>query len=523
MPTSGARSGTTSPTTATHGTPAARGQLDHAADHLALEGLLVEEALAGDDEVGALDPVVEVELVGHHVEARHQRRPGRGQPAGQAAGGARRRRASRTSTPWSAQVDLGQALEPAAQQLDLGRRRALLRGEHLGGVDEAGADVAQRHAARRPRSRCSGYSARSAPSPPSVVAEPPTPTSTRRAPASTAAAISSPVPAVDAATGSLPSGPPTSASPDARAISITAVRPSSRHAACDRLAERAGDDVVVRLGPPSTSSVPSPPSAIGTSSHVPPGGAAARRRPRPLPRHVAAQLVGGDHHRTSSCRRSGHHAPHAADSVAQCGRAGRPPGGPASLDRPWIAPVVIVSNRGPLSFRRDDDGDLVGPTRGRRPRVGPRPAGRRHRTRPGSPPPCPTATARPRPTGVIEAEGFRVRLLALDRRGVTGWPTTWSATRCCGSSTTGSATCPRARRFGRDLREAWDAYRAGQPRPSPTPWPRSRPRAPPCSCRTTTSACWASAWPSAGPTWPRCTSATRPSPPRPGCGCCPTT
>ena len=39
-------------------------------------------------------------------------------------------------------VHLGQPLEPAAQQLDLRRRRALLRREHVGGVDEAGADVA---------------------------------------------------------------------------------------------------------------------------------------------------------------------------------------------------------------------------------------------------------------------------------------------------------------------------------------------------------------------------------------------
>ena len=64
---------------------------------------------------------------------------------------------------------------------------------------------------------------RSAGSPPSVLAEPPIPTTIRWAPRSRAATISSPVPAVDAASGSLPSAPPTRARPDARAISITAV------------------------------------------------------------------------------------------------------------------------------------------------------------------------------------------------------------------------------------------------------------------------------------------------------------
>jgi hypothetical protein len=71
--------------------------------------------------------------------------------------------------------------------------------------------------------------ARMAPRPPSVVAEPPTPTTMRRAPASSAVAISSPVPWVVAAIGSFPSGPPTKARPDARAISMTAVRPTNRH------------------------------------------------------------------------------------------------------------------------------------------------------------------------------------------------------------------------------------------------------------------------------------------------------
>ena len=63
------------------------GQLDHAADDLAVERLRVEEPLAGDDQVGLLDRLVEI---------RPRRRPGRsptrasapthGEPAGQSAG-----------------------------------------------------------------------------------------------------------------------------------------------------------------------------------------------------------------------------------------------------------------------------------------------------------------------------------------------------------------------------------------------------------------------------------------------------
>ena len=68
-----------------------------------------------------------------------------------------------------------------------------------------------------------------APAAPSVVALPPQATSTTCAPSATAAAMSSPVPRVDAATASRSSGA-TSARPLARAISMTAVPPSSSSA-----------------------------------------------------------------------------------------------------------------------------------------------------------------------------------------------------------------------------------------------------------------------------------------------------
>ena len=85
------------------------------------------------------------------------------------------------------------------------------------------------------------------------------------APASSAMSISSPVPMVDAAIASLFAAPPTNVSPDARAISITAVPRCSRHSALHRIAERAGDRRR-SVGPPSASSVPSPPSATGSST-----------------------------------------------------------------------------------------------------------------------------------------------------------------------------------------------------------------------------------------------------------------
>ena len=80
--------------------------------------------------------------------------------------------------------------------------------------------------------------------------------------------MSSPVPLVVAATASLPAAPPTSAMPDARAISITAVGAPSletrRHSAVTG-APSGPVTTVVRSSPPTTSRRPSPPSAIGTS------------------------------------------------------------------------------------------------------------------------------------------------------------------------------------------------------------------------------------------------------------------
>ena len=138
-------------------------------------------------------------------------------------------------------VLVGEPLEPTGEHPTCAGVGALLRAEHLGRVDERGASRRTRRAARRRASATGALIARSAPSPPSVVADPPRPTMIRFAPASSAASISSPVPVVVAAIGSLPSAPPASVSPHARAISMTAVPRCIRHSGLDRVAERAGD------------------------------------------------------------------------------------------------------------------------------------------------------------------------------------------------------------------------------------------------------------------------------------------
>ena len=136
------------------------------------------------------------------------------------------------------------------------------------------------------------------------------------------------------------------------AISITAVRPSSRHAASTG-SPSGPVTVVVRLGPPSASSVPSPPSAIGTSSQSQPSSKAAS----PIALATAAadavprSLSGAATTRTPPCW---HCARRGRGRLALVDTVG-PPMAPAPPDRP----IVLVSNRGPVSFERDDDGALA--------------------------------------------------------------------------------------------------------------------------------------------------------------------
>ena len=127
------------------------------------------------------------------VEARHQLGPDGGQAAGQAPGGAAALEGLHVDAVLG-QVDLGQALEPAPQQLHLGRGGALLRSEHLGRVEEAGAHVAGHHQldAPQPLRRVERPQGAQAPVGGGRAAH--ARRCTRRAPSSTAAPISSPVP-----------------------------------------------------------------------------------------------------------------------------------------------------------------------------------------------------------------------------------------------------------------------------------------------------------------------------------------
>ncbi len=97
-------------------------------------------------------------------------------------------------------------------------------GAKTSAASSKGTEVSQRTSSFAPRSPAASR-ASIAPWPPSVVALPPAATSTRRAPASTAAAISSPVPALLARSGSRSSSP-TRSRPDAAATSTIAVEPS---------------------------------------------------------------------------------------------------------------------------------------------------------------------------------------------------------------------------------------------------------------------------------------------------------
>ena len=127
--------------------------------------------------------------------------------------------------------------------------------------------------------------------PPSVVADPPTPTIIARVP-DCFRSSSSPTPSVDAAIGSLPSAPPARSSPLARALSITAI-----HREAPLALDRSPNGPVtfdVRLAPPNTSSVPSPPSASGISTQSwPSSQQAALMAARLGGRGGAAELVGG--------------------------------------------------------------------------------------------------------------------------------------------------------------------------------------------------------------------------------------
>ena len=175
--------------------------------------------------------------------------------------------------------DLRRAWRPSAGRTRWRRRRS----------------ASSRRRRRRARSRRSAAgepTASKAPSPPSVVDDPPQPITMRRAPASRAARRSWPTPVVLARTGSSPRGRGSRARPAARDISTTAVSgaapsgpPSMRHSASTRAPSGPVTTVVCGV-PPRARSRPSPPSDMGTSSAVQPAARAASGDGR---RHLAGR------------------------------------------------------------------------------------------------------------------------------------------------------------------------------------------------------------------------------------------
>ena len=111
-------------------------------DHLARGAGVVEASLAGDHQVGAVEVVVEVELVGDQLEARQQRPTECSQRAPEPA----RSAAAGDRGDVDAEVvaeHLRHPVQTPGEQCDLCRGGALLRPEDLCCVGEGGRDVAR--------------------------------------------------------------------------------------------------------------------------------------------------------------------------------------------------------------------------------------------------------------------------------------------------------------------------------------------------------------------------------------------
>ncbi len=118
------------------------GQRGDAADHLAVEAGAVESAFTGDHDVGAVEVVVEIQLVGDELESGNESPAERGQRAAEAAGRAAALDRGDVERELLAE-HLREALQPSGEQLHLRGRCSLLRTEDLGGLRER-----RRHIAR---------------------------------------------------------------------------------------------------------------------------------------------------------------------------------------------------------------------------------------------------------------------------------------------------------------------------------------------------------------------------------------
>lgn len=120
--------------------PAGRAQGGHATDHLSVERLRVEVPLAGHHQLGVLDRLWKTHLIRNELEPLDQSGADRGESTRQTARCAREVELGDVHTVL-VPVHLSETFQPSAEQLHLPARRALLGGEHLSCVDEAGPHV----------------------------------------------------------------------------------------------------------------------------------------------------------------------------------------------------------------------------------------------------------------------------------------------------------------------------------------------------------------------------------------------
>ena len=116
-------------------------ELDHRTDHLAAERGRIDPALTGDDEVGVLDLVVQVDGVGDQGRTRLESSPGSDETTSEST----RRSPTldpRNIGPVLGPVHVDQAFKPSGEQTNLSRTRTLLRPEHPSCVREARLDIA---------------------------------------------------------------------------------------------------------------------------------------------------------------------------------------------------------------------------------------------------------------------------------------------------------------------------------------------------------------------------------------------
>ena len=182
--------------------------------------------------------------------------------------------------------------------------------------------------------------------------------------------------------------------------------------------------------------------------------------------------------------------------------------------------TIVVSNRGPLTFRAEPGGALVPvPAAGGL-------ASSLHRILAGSGTTWASVTM-----GAADREAVAQGLMhedGLDLLPVVIDDATYRQAYDVVANTTlwychhHLFDLPHRPRFDRHWREAWEGYRAYN-RAMADVWRRGRARAPPSSCRTITSRCSDGCWPRRGPTCARSTSCTRRSPRPPCWRCCPTT